>query len=145
MKLKNVFIFSVIIFFLGSCKPYKSISEKKDVTVASSTHETYTFIKKFRILYRKNWTYPEIPIHKCVFSKGTKYKFILEKGIKSAKLYKANSRKAIIEFYPKLDDNEFIFQCGETNVYNLKAITNVENEIVMISLYFSRSDSTNSK
>ena len=100
--------------------------------------EEYTFIKNYNILHRRNWTYPEIPTHICVFSKGTKYKFILEKGITTAKLYKGNSKKAITEFYLQPKENEVIFECKETGVYYLKAMNYVKNETAVIGLYFNR-------
>ena len=106
--------------------------------------EEYIFIKNYNIYHRIYWIYPEVPAYTCVFSKGTKYKFSLEKGITNVKLYKGNSKKAMAEFYLHPKGNEVVFECKETGFYYLKAINYIKDEPSTIDLYSNRSDSTKS-
>ncbi|AFM05296.1 hypothetical protein Fleli_2949 [Bernardetia litoralis DSM 6794] len=145
MKLKRIVLFIAIISFLESCGSYKNISETGLISITEIPQKEYTFVKKFNILHRKQWIYPEGFNYNCVFSKGTEYKFRLEKGKTNIKLYKGNRRKAMINVNLDSSNNQIVLKCMQTGVYKLKGMSFVENETAVIGLYFNRSDNTDFK
>ncbi|WP_338762370.1 hypothetical protein WAF17_17490 [Bernardetia sp. ABR2-2B] len=109
--------------------------------------EEYVFIRNYKSPHERNTRLFKNGIlrHTCVFSKGTTYKFKLEKGAATLKLYKARNEEKIIEFYPKINDKEFIFECEDTGIYYLEATSYVEDEIAVFGLYFKLSESRKAK
>ncbi|WP_291727002.1 hypothetical protein [Bernardetia sp.] len=131
--------------FSGKYFPNSALLAVASQDLTSEIDEKYALIKNYTIYHRIYWTYPEVPTYTCIFSKGTKYKFSLEKGITNVKLYKGNSRKATTEFYLHPKENEVVFECKATGVYYLKAINYIKDEPSIIGLYFNRSDSLKTK
>lgn len=119
----------------------------QDLKSEIEKEEEYVFIKNFKSVSEryaglfKGGVYK----HSCVFSKGTMYKFKLEKGAAILKLYKARNEEKIVEFYPKINDKELIYQAPMTGIYYLEVKSYVENEIGVIGLYFKLSESRKSK
>ncbi len=115
----------------------------RDLKNEINEKEEYVFIRNYKSPHERNTRLFKNGIlrHICVFSKGTTYKFKLEKGVTALKLYKTRNEEKIVEFYPKINDKEIIYQAPMTGVYYLEVKSYVENEIGVIGLYFKLSES----
>lgn len=123
------------------------VVSSQDIESERDKEEEYVFIKNYKSPHERNTRLFKNGIirHICVFSKGTTYKFKLEKGVTALKLYKARNEEKIVEFYPKINDKEIIYQAPMTGIYYLEVKSYVENEIGIIGLYFKLSESRKAK
>ena len=136
---------------------YLKVGKEDFIAIASKSMESeysvnsdeYVFMKKYHSVNR-NYTLlfkNGIVRHACIFSKGTTYKFVSEKGMTSLRFYENNRKKSLAEFHPNPKEKEFLFKCNKTTIYFLEIINRIDikDSLAVTSLYFNLSESRESK